>query len=84
MKPTNLQRAGRKVIAQDAVDIEKVTLTMEITYSDYEEMFTKRILGGTTESCAKIMMETNTVIQFPDRDEANPDFMHQVSFLLTF
>ncbi|CAJ0607457.1 unnamed protein product [Cylicocyclus nassatus] len=79
LRPSNLQQAGKKVIAQEAVDIEKVTLTMEITYSDYEEMFTKRILGGTSESCANIMMETNTIIQFPDRDEANPDFMHQVT-----
>ncbi|KAK6737058.1 hypothetical protein RB195_019639 [Necator americanus] len=72
MKPSTLR--------QPAVDIERVTLTMEVTYSDYEEMFTKRILRGTSESCANIMMETNTIIQFPDRDEPNPDFMHQISF----
>ncbi|KAL6734765.1 hypothetical protein Aduo_005267 [Ancylostoma duodenale] len=71
MKPTTLRQA--------AVDVERVTLTMEVTYSDYEEMFTKRILNGTTESCANIMMETNTIIQFPDRDEPTPDFMHQVT-----
>ncbi|RCN41564.1 hypothetical protein ANCCAN_12504 [Ancylostoma caninum] len=80
MKPTTLRQVGKKTITQAAVDVERVTLTMEVTYSDYEEMFTKRILNGTTESCANIMMETNTIIQFPDRDEPTPDFMHQASF----
>ncbi|VDM52888.1 unnamed protein product [Angiostrongylus costaricensis] len=50
---------------------------MEVTYSDYEEMFTKRTIGSTTESCANIMFETNTIIQFPDRHEDNTDFIHQ-------
>ncbi|KJH47253.1 hypothetical protein DICVIV_06654 [Dictyocaulus viviparus] len=68
---------------QEGVDIERVTLTMEVTYSDYEEMFTKRTLRGTTESCANIMFETNTIIQFPDRDEINPDFIHQVGLNLS-
>ncbi|XGW12548.1 hypothetical protein V3C99_013325 [Haemonchus contortus] len=71
MKPASLR--------QELVDVEQVTLTMEVTYSDYEEMFTKRTLGNTEESCANIMLETNTVIQFPDRDEPNPDFIHQVT-----
>ncbi|VDO65090.1 unnamed protein product [Haemonchus placei] len=79
MKPASLRQVGTKTISQELVDVEQVTLTMEVTYSDYEEMFTKRTLGNTEESCANIMLETNTVIQFPDRDEPNPDFIHQVT-----
>ncbi|KAK6058787.1 hypothetical protein COOONC_03639 [Cooperia oncophora] len=44
MKPASLRQVGTKAISQDNVDIEQVTLTMEVTYSDYEEMFTKRCL----------------------------------------
>ncbi|KAK6018072.1 hypothetical protein OSTOST_16388, partial [Ostertagia ostertagi] len=66
-------------LRQELVDVEQVTLTMEVTYSDYEEMFTKRTLSNTEESCANIMLDTNTIIQFPDRDEPNPDFIHQVT-----
>ncbi|KAK6058786.1 hypothetical protein COOONC_03638 [Cooperia oncophora] len=38
MKPASLRQVGTKAISQDNVDIEQVTLTMEVTYSDYEEM----------------------------------------------
>ncbi|VDP22324.1 unnamed protein product [Heligmosomoides polygyrus] len=65
------------VLAKEPVDVERITLTMEVTYSDYEEIFIKRALSNCEESCAKIMHDTNTEIQFPDRDEPNADFIHQ-------
>ncbi|WKX94161.1 hypothetical protein Q1695_011432 [Nippostrongylus brasiliensis] len=78
----NMQTASLRMVPslrQNIVDIERVTLTMEVTYSDYEEIFVKRTLRNTDESCANIMRDTNTEIQFPDRDEVNSDFIHQVT-----
>uniref|UniRef100_A0A1I7WE62 SAM domain-containing protein n=1 Tax=Heterorhabditis bacteriophora TaxID=37862 RepID=A0A1I7WE62_HETBA len=63
--------------AKVPVDTERVTLTMEINHNDFEEIFTKKGLWRHSESCAGIMKDTNTIIQFPDRDEQNLDLIHQ-------